>query len=81
MPRGDGTGPLGTGPQGRRRGGCQQMGFGNGLGSGLGRRLQNAFGMFNNTANRPESLESQAEKLEAQAAHLRNLTKQNRKTD
>lgn len=80
MPRGDGTGPRGTGPLGRGRG-CQRMGFGNSFGAGLGRGMQGGFGMANNTPAMPETLESQAERLEAQAANLRNLAKQNRKTE
>ena len=78
MPRGDGTGPWGTGPLGRGRGGCQRMGFGNGFGCGR----QGGFSFASNTAPLvPETMEAQAERLEAQAANLRNLAKQNRKIE
>lgn len=90
MPRGDGTGPWGTGPAGRGRGGCATF-----LGNGLGQGMQGGFGFgrwtqafgnrrggfFSNTFTAPETLEAQAEQLEAQAANLRNLAKQNRKAD
>ncbi|WP_425058112.1 hypothetical protein SCACP_27610 [Sporomusa carbonis] len=81
MPRRDGTGPWGTGPFGRGRGGCQQMGFGNGFGAGFGRGIQSGFGFASNAPAVPETLEAQAERLEAQAAYLRNLAKQNRKAE
>ena len=77
MPRGDGTGPLGNGPLGRGRGGCQRMGFGNGFGRGI----QGGFGFASSTLAVPETLESQAERLETQAANLRNLAKQNRNAE
>ncbi|MDD4601652.1 hypothetical protein SDC9_11424 [bioreactor metagenome] len=72
MPRGDGTGPMGNGPLSRGRGGCQRM-------NGYIRNTQDGFGLTNGAPAAPESLESQAERLEAQAATLRNLAKQNRK--
>lgn len=82
MPRGDGTGPMGNGPLGRGRGGCQRMGFGNGFGTGFGRVLQGGFGFTGSAAPAvPETLEAQAERLEAQATNLRNLAKQNRKAE
>lgn len=78
MPKGDGTGPWGTGPLGRRRGGCQRMGFGNGFGRGM----RGGFSFTTNTASlAPETMEAQAERLEAQAVNLRNLAKKNRKTE
>lgn len=89
MPRGDGTGPLGTGPIGRRRGGCQPMGFFNRCGLGFGRinrqvGMQSGFDFANNAPAAPETLETQAEFLEAQAKllvsqanTLRSLAKQN----
>ena len=72
MPRGDGTGPWGTGPMGRGRGGCATF-FGNGLGQGI----QNGFGFsrwmqvfgnrrggfWGNTSTTPENLEAQAASL------------------
>jgi hypothetical protein len=69
MPRGDGTGPWGTGPLGGGRGGC---------------RNKKDFGNFRNTSyetntqNTPSGLEEKAARLEKQAAALRNLAKQNR---
>ena len=87
MPRGDGTGPWGTGPVGRGRGGCQPMGFFNqfGLGfcrNGFGRAnrqggMQSGFNFANDTPVAPETLEAQAKLLESQANDLRNLAKQN----
>lgn len=73
MPRGDGTGPRGNGPLVRGRIGCRKIGFGNGFGRGM----QCGYGFASVLA--PETLESHAERLEAQAAHLRNLAKQNSK--
>lgn len=70
MPRRDGTGPMGNGPLGRGRGGCQRMGVGN--------HFNISFG---NTFAQPKTLEKQAECLEAQAANLRNLASQNRKAE
>ncbi len=91
MPRGDGTGPWGTGPMGRGRGGCQPLEFSNrfGLGfcpSGFGRkRRQGGFGFASNNLISPDALETQAEQLESQAKllesqanNLRNLANQNR---
>lgn len=78
MPRGDGTGPWGAGPLSHGRGSCQRMGFGNGFGRGR----QSGFSFSTNTASlAPETMEAQAERLETQAANLRNLAKQNRKTE
>lgn len=81
MPRGDGTGPMGNGPLGRGRGGCQRMGFGNRFGAGFGRGMQGGFGFAGSNPAMPESLEEHAERLEAQAASLRSLAKQNRKAE
>lgn len=78
MPRGDGTGPMGNGPLGRGRGGCQRMGFGNQFDTDFGRGRQRGFGFSGNAPAVPETLEEQAKRLEAQAANLRNLAKQNR---
>lgn len=77
MPRGDGTGPLGNGPIGRGRGACRQTGFSGGFGFGNG--MQGGF--FGNTPTTPESLEAQADRLESQAATLRKLAKQDRKSE
>ncbi|MEN6565934.1 MAG: DUF5320 domain-containing protein [Veillonellales bacterium] len=77
MPRGDGTGPLGTGPIGRGRGGCRQTRFSGGF--GFGRGMQGGF--FGNTPAAPENLEAQADRLESQAANLRKLAKQDRKSE
>lgn len=77
MPRRDGTGPWGNLAPGRGRGGCQWLGFGNGFAGGFGRSIQDSFGDGASVA--PDMLEAQAEQLEAQAAKLRNLAKQNRK--
>lgn len=76
MPRGDGTGPLGRG-----RGGCRQLGVGNRFGIGLGRGMQGGFGFAGNAPARTETWEEQAERLEARAANLRNLAKQNRQAE
>ncbi|MEN6565927.1 MAG: 4Fe-4S binding protein [Veillonellales bacterium] len=75
MPRGDGTGPLGSGPRGRGRGGCQKMGLNTNLGRNTrgGSRVSN-----NNIITNQESLEIQAARLEEQASVLRNLATQNR---
>lgn len=73
MPRGDGTGPWGTGAIGRGRGGCQGMGFGAG-----GGRMRGGFGLADNTFPTSETLEVQAKRLEEQAANLRNLAKKSR---
>lgn len=75
MPRGDGTGPWGTGPIGRRRGGCQPMVSFNRCGLGFGRitrqvGMQSGFNFASNTPAAPETLETQAEYLEAQAKLL-----------
>jgi len=77
MPRGDGTGPWGTGAIGRGRGGCQGMGFG----AGGGRGMRGGFGFADNTVPTAETLEVQAKRLEEQAANLRNLAKKNRVTE
>lgn len=74
MPRGDGTGPRGTGPLGRGQGRCQQMGFNNI--TNASRNKQGRTDMTNNTSANPEDLEAQARQLEEQAANLRNLAKQ-----
>lgn len=81
MPRGDGTGPWGSGPVGRGRGGC--LGFGRGFGFGRGMRggLGSGFEFVGNTAVDPEVLEQQATCLEKQAASLRSLANQNRKAE
>lgn len=76
MPRGDGTGPLGTGPVGR--GGC----LGLGRGFGFGRRLRGrGVGLADSTVKSPDVLEEQAARMEEQAASLRNLAKQNRRAE
>lgn len=77
MPRGDGTGPMGNGPLGRGRGGCQRMGFGNRFGAGFGRGMQGGFSFAGNNPAMPE----QAKRLAAQAASLRSLANQNRKAE
>jgi hypothetical protein len=81
MPRGDGTGPWGSGPIGRGRVGClgfdRGFGFGRGMRGGLGR----GFGFAGNAITNPDTLEDQAARLEEQAAILRNLVKQNRKAE
>ncbi len=68
MPRGDGTGPTGTGPMGRGRasGQCSVSGR-----QGAGTKAMNS-----NSTNQV-SLEEQATKLEEKAATLRKLAKQN----
>ena len=81
MPRGDGTGPWGTGPIGRGLGGCQSIGFGFGFGSGFGQRRGLGFAPNIPAAPSAEAIETQAERLEAQAAYLRNLAKQNHKAE
>ena len=73
MPRRDGTGPWGNWAPGR--GGRQWLG----VGSGFGRSILDDFGYGASAA--PDMLEAQAEHLEAQAAKLRNLAKQNRKVE
>jgi hypothetical protein len=79
MPRGNGTGPWGNGPLGHGRGSCQRMRGGNGLGTGFirGRHCR----IFASAPSLPETLEAQAERLEEQAANLRNLANQNRKAE
>ncbi len=79
MPRRDGTGPWGNYAQGRGRGGCQWLGFGNGFGGSFSRNIQGGFG--DGVSAAPDMLEAQAERLEAQAAKLRNLVKQSRKAE
>lgn len=80
MPRGDGTGPISYGFLGRRRGGCQRMGFSNRFGTGISCGDTHGGSIFSgNHSVTPESLEKQAERLEAQAANLRNMAKQSRK--
>lgn len=72
MPRGDGTGPMGNGPIGRGRNNCQPMNFG---------RMGNMFGFNGNNSGNQVSLADQATRLEQQAANLRQLDKQNSKTE
>ncbi|SDF84933.1 DUF5320 domain-containing protein [Sporomusa acidovorans] len=96
MPRGDGTGPWGTG-----RGGCQPMSFFNSFGAGFCRggfgrgsrqnAIQGEFGFANSTPAVPtvsETLEVQAKRLEVQAKllvsqanTLRSLANQNYKAE
>ena len=76
MPRGDGSGPMGNGPLGRGRGGCQRMAAGNQFGIGFGRSRQG--GLYTAT---PKSLEEQAQHLEAQAATLRSRAAQRHKAE
>ena len=78
MPRGDGTGPWGTGPIGRGLGGRQRLNFE--FSSGFGRRRGLCFAQ-NIPAPSAEALKTQAERLETQAAYLRNLAKQNNKAE
>ena len=79
MPRRDGTGPWGNWASGRGRGGRHRLGFGSGFAGGFGRSILDDFGDGASAA--PDMLEAQAEHLEAQAAKLRNLAKQNRKAE
>lgn len=82
MPGRDGTGPLGTGPIGWGRGGC--MGFIPRFGWGRGMRgAARGFGFWPTgyAPMNPDALEAQADRLEEQAARLRNLAKQNRKPE
>ena len=65
MPRGDGTGPLGSG-----RSNCK--GVNSGQKNGMGRNT-------NTNSSNEGSLEEQAARLEEQAANLRKLAKQNSK--
>ncbi|HMM22444.1 MAG TPA: DUF5320 family protein [Selenomonadales bacterium] len=81
MPRGDGTGPWGTGSIGCGRGGCLGFGRGFGFGRGVWGGLGRGFGFSGNAAINPDALEDQAVRLEEQAASLRNLAKQNRKAE
>ncbi len=78
MPRGDGTGALGTGPIGRGRGGCQSRGMG--LGGGFGRGMRRGLG-FADDSLASETLETKARCLEEQAANLRSLAQRNRTKD
>ena len=70
MPRGDGTGPLATGPIGRGRRNCQGVNLG---------RLGSIFGFGRTNSAKQGSLEEQATRLEEEAANLRRLAKQNSK--
>lgn len=81
MPRGDGTGPWGSGPMGRGRGGCLEFGRGFGFGHGMRGGPGRGFGFAGNAVLNPDVLEDQAARLEEQAVNLRNLAKQNRKTE
>ncbi len=70
MPRRDGTGPLGNGPMGLGRGNCQ--------GTFLGCNMRRFLGFGSNNTMNQKSLEVQATHL---AASLRNIAKQNRKSE
>lgn len=73
MPRGDGTGPLGNGPLGWGRGGCS-IGRGLGLGLGLGRGARYGLTQVSPVnITSADELEAKAQRLEEQAANLRNL--------
>lgn len=81
MPRGDGTGPLETGPLGWGRGGCLNKNrFGMEIGLGLGRKAawQANAKTAGNTHTSREDLEAQASRLEQQAERLRSLAKSGR---
>ena len=71
MPRGDGTGPWGTGPIGRGRGGCLGFGFGRGMRGGMGR----GSGFACSAPMNQDTVEDQVARLEEQAANLRSQTK------
>jgi len=62
MPRGDGTGPMGTGPMGRSRKNVQRC-------------QGNMSGFSGINSAKQDSLEEQATRLEEQAANLRKLAK------
>ncbi|BBB89652.1 MAG TPA: DUF5320 domain-containing protein [Methylomusa anaerophila] len=85
MPRGDGTGPWGTGSMDQMCGNCRGMGifsgFVRGMRGGFGRGFGRCFGLAGNTATNPEVLKEQAARLEEQAANLRNLASKNRKVE
>lgn len=68
MPRRDGTGPMGYGPQTGRGFGLCQRGFGRGPGMGFGRR----FGMGRGFYNEPVQLTKEEQKriLEAELKNI-----------
>lgn len=80
MPRGDGTGPMGVGPNGWGRGGC--LGFGPmGGGSGFGRGMRWRQAMpYQSVSSDAESLEERAGLLERQAAACREMARKARNT-
>jgi hypothetical protein len=81
MPRGDGTGPMGIGPNGWARGGCigLQGGGGFGLGFGFGRGMRRWQARpCQQAALDIDLLEDRAELLERQAAACRTMAKKAR---
>ncbi len=75
MPRGDGTGPMGIGPNGWGRGGCFGFGpIGSGFGFGRGMRRRQAM-PYQQPVPDAEMLEERAEMLERQAAACRAMAK------
>ncbi len=84
MPRGDGTGPMGIGPNGWGRGGCFGLqgagGFGQGFGFGRGMRRRQAM-PYQQAAPDIELLEERAELLERQAAACRAMARKAKDAD
>jgi hypothetical protein len=74
MPRGDGTGPLGIGPNGWSRGGCIGLQGGTVLGFGRGMRRRQAV-PCQQAALDIDLLEDRAELLERQAAACREMAR------
>lgn len=74
MPRENQAASWGNGPQCRRRGSCQRMGYG--FGRGFCRTPHEIEGSTSHIPIAIETIEAQAERLEVQAANLRNLAKQ-----
>ncbi|MDT8899972.1 DUF5320 domain-containing protein [Anaeroselena agilis] len=88
MPRGDGTGPMGIGPNGWGRGGCFGLqgggAFGAGFGfcQGLGRGMRRRQAMpYQQAAPSVDILEERAEMLEKQAAACRAMAKKVKDAD
>lgn len=84
MPRGDGTGPMGIGPNGWGRGGCFGLQGGGGFGFGRGMRRWQVM-PYRQAVPDVELLEERAEILERQAAACRAMARKakdgNPKTD
>lgn len=74
MPRGDGAGPMGIGPNGWGQGGCFGFQGGGGFGFGRGARRWQAM-PYQQAVPDTELLEERAEILERQAAACRAMAR------